>query len=52
MEACFHRGVVMRDLFPFDPPPPPRFGPQWAMWAVLTALLLLVVLLALLVLAS
>jgi hypothetical protein len=51
-ECVLAGGVAMPGSFPFDPPPPPRLGPQWAMWAVLTAMVLLVVLIALLLLAS
>jgi len=27
--------------FPFEPPPPPRFGPEWATWIIIIAVLFL-----------
>ena len=32
----------MSQSFPFQPPPPPRLGPQWSAWIVIVAVLFLV----------
>jgi hypothetical protein len=31
----------MPDLFPFQPPPPPRLGPEWSAGIVIVAVLFL-----------
>jgi hypothetical protein len=36
----------MTQSFPFQPPPPPRLGPQWSAWIVIVAILFLIAVLA------
>jgi hypothetical protein len=31
----------MSPSFPFDPPPPPRLGPEWSAWIIIIAVLFL-----------
>jgi hypothetical protein len=36
----------MPGSFPFQPPPPPRLGPQWSGWIVIVAILFLLAIVA------